>query len=125
MSDAGFWRACAAAYEATAGTAESRGSNPLLVAKLRETAVRYRQWAIRAERDAWLWPGGWSPSDPFPAPARPSWRWLPGFRERLPEMPGMLTPAEPAVSLRSDYSEPARGNEESACPTVTESLTSR
>jgi hypothetical protein len=126
MSDAGHWRACAAALDLVIATAVERGSNPLLVAKMRQDAARYRAWAGRADAGA-AWVVTWLPSESLPRPLRGTWRWRLGFAGRLPELPDipdMLTPAEPLVTLGAAYSEPARGNEESTCP-VAESLTSR
>lgn len=46
---AAYWRLSADSYDLCAGTAEQRGVSPVLVAMLRETEKRYRQWAEETE----------------------------------------------------------------------------
>jgi hypothetical protein len=56
---ADFWRLLAGSYELCAGTAEQRGTNPVLVAMLRDDEKRYRQWADDAGAEeqggSWWW----------------------------------------------------------------------
>lgn len=94
--EAAYWRDCAEAYELVAGTAAQRGSNPLLVTKMRETAVRYRQWADRTERETrdCPWPGSWLPSSPWHSRRLLWYPRRPGTPEapHPAEAPGILTP---------------------------------